>query len=69
MNVRSIGEQIAEGDLALEKGTVLHAAAIGFLVSLGFTSVKVYRKPKVGIVVTGNEFIRQGNCSQLRKGL
>ncbi len=60
MNVRPIGEQIAEGDLALEKGTVLHAAAIGFLVSLGFTSVKVYRKPKVGIVVTGNELVQPG---------
>lgn len=60
MNVRPIGEQIASGDLALEKGTVLHAAAIGFLASLGFTSVKVYSKPKVGIVVTGNELVQPG---------
>jgi molybdopterin molybdotransferase len=60
MNVRPIGEQIASGDVALEKGTVLHAAAIGFLASLGFTSVKVYSKPKVGIVVTGNELVQPG---------
>lgn len=60
MNVRPIGEQIASGDVALEKGTVLHAAAIGFLASLGFTSIKVYSKPKVGIVVTGNELVQPG---------
>ena len=46
-NVRPLGEQIKVGDLALEKGTILNAAAIGFLAGLGFTSVTVYQKPKV----------------------
>jgi molybdopterin molybdotransferase len=59
-NVRPIGEQISAGDLALEKGTILNAAAIGFLAGLGFTKVSVYQKPKVGIVVTGNELSKPG---------
>lgn len=59
-NIRPIGEQISAGDLALQKGTVLNAAAIGFLAGLGFTKVKVYQKPKVGIVVTGNELSKPG---------
>jgi molybdopterin molybdotransferase len=59
-NVRPIGEQISTGDLALEKGTVLNAAAIGFLAGLGFTKVSVYQKPKVAIVVTGNELSKPG---------
>ncbi len=59
-NVRPIGEQISAGDLALEKGTVLNAAAIGFLAGLGFTKASVYQKPKVGIVVTGNELSKPG---------
>jgi molybdopterin molybdotransferase len=59
-NVRPIGEQISAGDLALEKGTLLNAAAIGFLAGLGFTKVSVYKKPKVGIVVTGNELSKPG---------
>ena len=59
-NVRPIGEQISAGDLALEKGKVLNAAAIGFLAGLGFTKVSVYQKPKVGIVVTGNELSKPG---------
>lgn len=61
MSIRPIGEQIQEGHLALEKGTVLNTAAIGFLAGLGFTSVTVYKKPKIGIVVTGNELEKPGN--------
>lgn len=60
VNVRPIGEQISEGDLALEKGTLLNAAAIGFLAGLGFTSVMVYKKPTIGIVITGNELVKPG---------
>jgi molybdopterin molybdotransferase len=59
-NVRPIGEQISAGDLALQKGTVLNAGAIGFLAGLGFTRVSVCQKPKVGIVVTGNELSKPG---------
>lgn len=66
-NVRPIGEQIAKGDLALEIGTVLNAAAIGFLAGLGFTKVNVYKKPKVGIVVTGNELLKPGTPLEFGK--
>lgn len=59
-NVRPVGEQIAVGELALEKGTLLNAAAIGFLAGLGFTSATVFQKPNVGIVVTGNELVKPG---------
>ncbi len=60
-NVRPVGEQIKVGELALEKGTLLNAAAIGFLAGLGFTSVKVFQKPSVAIVVTGNELVKPGS--------
>ncbi|MBW4359836.1 molybdopterin molybdotransferase MoeA [Flavobacterium taihuense] len=59
-NVRPIGEQISAGDLALEKGTLLNSASIGFLAGLGFTKVSVFKKPKVAIVVTGNELAKPG---------
>lgn len=59
-NVRPVGEQISEGELALEKGTLLNAAAIGFLAGLGFTAATVFEKPNVGIVVTGNELVKPG---------
>lgn len=59
-NVRQLGAQITEGAVALEKGTFLKPAAIGFLTGLGFTKVKVFQKPSVGIIVTGNELISAG---------
>ena len=59
-NVRQLGSQIKKEDVALEKGTFLNPAAIGFLTGLGFTKVKVYQKPRVGIVVTGNELVSAG---------
>ena len=55
-NIRKKGEQIKTGQLALAKGTTLNPAGIGFLASLGIYSVKVSCLPKVGIIVTGNEF-------------
>jgi molybdopterin molybdotransferase len=56
-NIRFIGEQIQKGCLALNKGTNLTAAGIGFLSSLGITQLKVFSKPKVGLIVTGNEHV------------
>ncbi|UGS21639.1 molybdopterin molybdotransferase MoeA [Flavobacterium cyclinae] len=59
-NIRPIGEQIFINDIALSKDTLLNPAAIGFLAGLGITEVKVYKKPSVGIIVTGNELIEPG---------
>ena len=59
-NVRQLGAQINKDAVALEKGAFLNPAAIGFLAGLGFTKVKAYQKPRVGIVVTGNELVSAG---------
>lgn len=55
-NVRHAGEQIRAGELALARGHRLNAAGIGFLASLGLSEVTVFLKPKVNIIVTGDEF-------------
>ncbi len=59
-NVRNQGEQIKENQLALEKNTLINPAAIGFMACLGITEITVYAKPKVAIVVTGNELVKPG---------
>jgi len=59
-NIRQLGAQITKEAVALEKGTFLNPAAIGFLTGLGFTKVNVFQKPTVGIVVTGNELVSAG---------
>jgi len=60
-NIRPIGEQIKANEVALFKGAKLNAAAIGYLAGLGITTVSVYKKPSVGILVTGNELVKPGN--------
>lgn len=65
-NVREKGEQIKKGELVFDVNTVITPAAIGFLACLGITKIKVYEKPKVAILVTGNELVPVGN--KLPKG-
>jgi len=60
-NIRPLGEQLKKGALALKKGTKLTPAAVSFIAGMGITQVVVYNKPKVGIVVTGNELVAAGN--------
>ncbi|MFQ6082700.1 MAG: gephyrin-like molybdotransferase Glp [Candidatus Aminicenantia bacterium] len=56
-NVRLKGEEIKKGQLALPKGSRLNPSSISFLATLGKTKVKVYRKPKVAVLITGNEVV------------
>ncbi len=60
-NIRFKGSQIEEGSVALEKGTKINAAAVGFLSTLGITNVKVYQSPRVTIIATGDELVKPGN--------
>lgn len=59
-HVRKIGSEIQNGAKALSKGHLLNAASIGFLAGMGISSVKAYPKPKVTILVTGNELQMPG---------
>lgn len=59
-NVRYKGEQLRAGDVALPKGTWLGPAAIGLLASVGVQEVEVVRKPRVAVLVSGDEFAEGG---------
>ena len=59
-NIRLRGSEIGEGDLSLAKGALLHAGAIGFLAGTGVAMVKAFPKPRVSIIVTGNELQEPG---------
>ncbi|WP_291141431.1 gephyrin-like molybdotransferase Glp [Flavobacterium sp. UBA7680] len=65
-NVRPKGEQIGKDEVVFEANTLITPAAIGFLACLGITEVEVYKKPKVAILVTGNELVQPGK--KLKKG-
>ena len=59
-NIRRKGNQIKKGTIGLMKGTALSPAAIGFLNTIGCAVVKVFKKPRIGILVTGNELVKPG---------
>lgn len=59
-NYRNQGSEINLNALALPKGARLTPAAIGFLASMGIRTVEVYRRPKVCILVTGDELASLG---------
>ena len=56
-NVIRIGEDVAQGQVVLPKGTFIRPAEIGGLMALGFKSVRVASKVKVGLISTGDEVI------------
>lgn len=49
------GEDIRKGELLIKKGTLLNYIHIGILSSMGYSKVKVYETPKIGLIVTGDE--------------
>ena len=59
-NVRPKGSEIKSGELALEKGSLLSPAGIGFLAGIGIATVKVFPNPAVSIIITGNELQQHG---------
>jgi len=59
-NVASAGSDISLGDLVLRKGTLLACREIAVLASIGIDKVKVYKRPRVAIISTGNELETPG---------
>lgn len=59
-NIRPIGEQLSKGELILKKGHLLTPASLGILHTLGITSVSVYQKPMLSLILTGSELVAAG---------
>ncbi|WP_462254277.1 molybdopterin molybdotransferase MoeA [Ferruginibacter sp.] len=63
-NVRPKGSEMKAGELALENGTLLSPAAIGFLAGIGITAIKVFPNPFISIIITGKELQQAGQPLQ-----
>ena len=59
-HIRKMGEEINEGDILIEKGTIITTSEIGVCASFGYSELAVSKKPKVAIFATGNELIEPG---------
>jgi molybdopterin molybdotransferase len=59
-NIRRSGEDVAAGEVVLEAGEVLRPAALGVAASVGRASVRCRRRPRVALLVTGDELTEPG---------
>lgn len=60
-NIRPTGEDAKEGEVVLAAGVRIGPANIGLLAAVGRTRVVVHRRPRVAVLVTGDEVVEPGN--------
>ena len=56
-NTIRIGEDVASGSVVIEKGQMIRPAEIGGLMALGILGLQVVKRPRVGLISTGDEVI------------
>ena len=61
-NRRKLGEDLMQGQTALQKGALLNPASLGLLASLGIERIKVWRKLRVAYFSTGDEILSLGQA-------
>lgn len=57
-NICKQGEDFQKGEIVLKKHKCIGFSEIALLASVGKNKIKVFKKPKVGIIATGNEIIK-----------
>jgi molybdopterin molybdotransferase len=56
-NVAICGEDIEKGDKVVESDIIIRPQEMGLIASAGISSIDVYKKPKVKLIITGNELV------------
>lgn len=64
LNIRLKGSQTIRGALVFRKHQAFSALSIAYLATLGIFKVKVFPKPRVGIIITGKELVAAGSVLQ-----
>lgn len=62
-NIALLGEDVKKGDLILKEGTFIRSQEMAMVALSGYPQIKVYKKPKVLVINTGNELV--GPCENL----
>lgn len=60
-HVGTVGEDVQTGDVVLSTGRVLRPQDLGVLSSIGVAEIPVIRRPRVRILITGNELAPMGS--------
>ena len=56
-DVALLGEDLKKGELILLKGQILSAHHLSVIASAGYKEIEVYKKPNIGVIITGNELV------------
>jgi len=56
-NISPKSEDIKKGQKILDKNTFIRYQELGLIASAGYDRVKVYKKPNVKVIITGNELV------------
>ena len=64
-DIKQIGADLKHHDLLIEKNSELTPASLALLASVNHKFVKVYEKPKISILSTGDELLVAGNAYRL----
>lgn len=69
-NVREIGSDIVNGTVVLKKGECISSVGgeLAVLASIGVSEVKVYQKPTIGVLSTGDEIVPHDRPGDLSPG-
>ncbi len=60
-DIRPRAQDLQTGEVYLEAGRTLTAAAVAVAAAMGYAAVPVAKKPRVGILATGDEIVEPGN--------
>ena len=59
-HVRAAGDDVQVGDLLFDAGEALTAGHLGVLATVGVQRITAHRRPRVGVLSTGDELVRGG---------
>ena len=56
-DVALLGEDLKKGEVILREGQILGPHHLAVIASAGYKEIKVYQKPQIGVIITGNELV------------
>ncbi len=59
--IRTTGSDIKKGHVIIKSGQCLNAAHLGLIASIGTAEVNVLKKPRVALMMTGDELVQPGS--------
>lgn len=69
-NIREVGSDVKEGTVILNKGETISGVGgeIGLLASVGVSEAKIFRRPVVAVLSTGDEIVEYNRPGDLKLG-